>query len=188
VFQEVCRRRFNLEPLVVGPQTYNGLTIALDNPGEIGADRIVNGVAAHYLYGGPVIVIDYGTATTFDVISANKEYLGGAIAPGIGISTDALFKKASRLPRVELKKPPSPIGKSTASAVQSGVVYGFVGQLEGIVQRISQELGARPLVVATGGLCGMCAPESSMVDEINPHLTLQGLRLIYELNTSCQGP
>lgn len=179
---ELSRRYFGVEPLVVGPGTRTGMPIKFDNPREVGADRIVNGVAAYHLYGGPVIVVDFGTATTFDVISHQGEYLGGAIAPGIGISTEALFARAAKLPRVELVKPRSVIGKNTVASMQAGIIYGFIGQVDGIVTRMKQEMGEDSLVVATGGLAELIAPETRSITEVNPLLTLEGLRLIYERN------
>ncbi|TDA70750.1 MAG: type III pantothenate kinase [Clostridia bacterium] len=179
---ELSCRYFGVEPLVVGPGTRTGMPIKFDNPREVGADRIVNGVAAYHLYGGPVIVVDFGTATTFDVISSHGEYLGGAIAPGIGISTEALFARAAKLPRVELVNPKTVIGKNTVASMQAGIIYGFIGQVDGIVTRMKQELGDEPLVVATGGLAELIAPETQTINEVNPLLTLEGLRLIYERN------
>lgn len=173
---------FKVEPLVVGPGIKTGMPIRFDNPREVGADRIVNGVAAYELYGGPAIVVDFGTATTFDAISAAGEYLGGAIAPGIGISTEALFYHAAKLPRVELVRPRSIIGKNTVACMQAGIMYGFIGQVEGIVNRMKIELGAEALVVATGGLAGLIAPETEVIDKVNPWLTLEGLRIVYERN------
>lgn len=173
---------FKVEPLVVGPGIKTGMPIRFDNPREVGADRIVNGVAAYELYGGPAIVVDFGTATTFDAISAMGEYLGGAIAPGIGISTEALFYHAAKLPRVELVRPRSVIGKNTVACMQAGIMYGFIGQVEGIVHRMKMELGAEALVVATGGLAGLIAPETEVIDKVDPWLTLEGLRIVYERN------
>jgi len=179
---EAAEGLFGIKPLVIGPGVKTGMPIRFDNPREIGADRIVNGVAAYELYGGPAIVVDFGTATTFDAISANGEYLGGAIAPGIGISTDALFYHAAKLPRVELIKPRSIIGKNTVTCMQAGIMYGFIGQVEGIVQRMKVELGGNPIVVATGGLAYLIAPETPVIDKVNPWLTLEGIRIVYERN------
>ncbi|MGB9662047.1 MAG: type III pantothenate kinase [Moorellaceae bacterium] len=177
-----AQQLFKVEPLVVGPGIKTGMPIRFDNPREVGADRIVNGVAAYELYGGPAIVVDFGTATTFDAISAMGEYLGGAIAPGIGISTEALFYHAAKLPRVELVRPRSVIGKNTVACMQAGIMYGFIGQVEGIVHRMKMELGAEALVVATGGLAGLIAPETEAIDKVDPWLTLEGLRIVYERN------
>ncbi|MBC7341001.1 MAG: type III pantothenate kinase [Clostridia bacterium] len=182
VIENMCQQYLHLRPLVVGPGTKTGMPIRYDNPHEVGADRIVNAVAAYDRYGGPVIVVDFGTATTFDAISAQGEYLGGAIAPGIGISVEALFRYAAKLPRVEIVKPRAVIGKNTVSSMQSGIVYGFLGQIEGIVSRMQKELGGKAAVVATGGLSRLFGQESPLIDAVDPYLTLEGLRLIYERN------
>ncbi len=181
-FVEMAQRFFKVEPLVVGPGIKTGMPIRFDNPKEVGADRIVNGVAAFDKFGGPTIVVDFGTATTFDVISAKGEYLGGAIAPGIGISTDALFSYAAKLPRVELVKPAQIIGKNTVACMQSGIMFGLVGQVEGIVSRMKKEMNSPMLVVATGGYSSLFEGETDVVDRVEPFLTLEGLRLIYEMN------
>ncbi len=179
----MCRKYFGIKPLVVGPGIKTGINIRYDNPKEVGADRIVNAVAGYEIYGGPLIIIDFGTATTYCVISDKGEYLGGCIAPGIRISTDALFEHAAKLPRVELVKPPQVICKNTVSSMQAGIIYGYVGQVDYIVRKIKQELGApNAKVIATGGLAKMIAEESEMVDETNELLTLEGLRIIYERN------
>lgn len=182
VFEEVCRRYLKLSPLVVGVGVKTGVRICMDNPREVGADRIVNAVAAHQLYGRPVIVIDFGTATTFDVVSEEGDYLGGAIAPGIAISTEALFTRTAALPRVELTSPKQAIGRNTVAAMQSGIVFGYVGLIEGIVSRIQQELVSKAKVVATGGYAGLLAQETTVIETVNPDLTLIGLRLIHEMN------
>ena len=182
VFEEVCRRYLKLSPLVVGAGVKTGVRICMDNPREVGADRIVNAVAAHQLYGRPVIVIDFGTATTFDVVSEEGDYLGGAIAPGIAISTEALFTRTAALPRVELISPKQAIGRNTVAAMQSGIVFGYVGLIEGIVSRIQQELASKAKVVATGGYAGLLAQETPLIEVVNPDLTLIGLRLIHEMN------
>ncbi|MBI2873735.1 MAG: type III pantothenate kinase [Firmicutes bacterium] len=180
--EEMCRAYFGREPLVVGPGTRTGIHIRYETPRDVGADRIVNAVAAHRLYGGPVIVVDFGTATTFDVVSAAGEYLGGVIAPGIGISTEALFEHASKLPRVDLVVPRTVIGRNTVASMQSGIIYGFAGQVDGIVERVAAEIGGNPDVVATGGLAETVSGLSRTIRRVNPLLCLEGLRLIYELN------
>jgi len=178
----MSEKYFNCKPLVVGPGTKTGLAIKYDNPREVGADRVVNAVAAYHKYGGPLIIIDFGTATTFCVISAAGEYLGGAIAPGIRISTEALVARASKLPRVELVKPRTMIGKNTVTSMQIGIMYGFVGLVEGIINRMKEELKANPRVIATGGLAKTIANETDSIDVIDELLTLEGLRIINEIN------
>jgi len=170
--------------MIVGPGIKTGLNIRYYNPREVGADRIVNAVAAYELYGGPVIIVDFGTATTFCAVTERCEYLGGAIAPGILISAEALFQRAAKLPRVELVKPDSIIGRSTVEAMQAGIVYGYVGLVDSIVERMKKELSKdkEPFVVATGGLARMVAEESKTINEVNNLLTLEGLRMIYERN------
>ena len=180
--ENMSRKYFGVSPLVVGPGVKTGISIKYQNPREVGADRIVNALAGYELYGGPLIIVDFGTATTFCAISARGEYLGGAIAPGIGISTDALFARAAKLPRVELLKPPTVIGKNTVSSMQSGIIYGFAGQVDAIVNRIKKELQADPQVIATGGLAELISRESETIQRVDPLLTLTGLRLIYERN------
>ena len=180
--EEMAKRYFHLDPLVVGPGMKTGLNIKIDNPREVGADRIVNAVAGIELYGGPLIIVDFGTATTFDAISKSGEYLGGAIAPGISISTEALFQRAAKLPRVELVKPKRIIGRDTISSMQSGIIYGFIGQVDGIVKRMMQEFPEKPKVVATGGLAALLAADSETLEIVNPLLTLEGLLIIYERN------
>lgn len=181
-FEELCQRYFKTSPLVVEAGVKTGIRICMDNPKEVGADRIVNAVAAHRLYKGPVIVIDLGTATTFDAVSESGDYLGGAIAPGIVIATEALFTRTAALPRVDLTYPKKAIGTSTIAAMQSGIVFGYVGLIEGIVNRIRHELGGKAKVVATGGYSKLFAQETSVIDVVNPDLTLIGLRLIYQMN------
>ena len=180
--ERMALRYFNVQATFVGPGTKTGMNIKYENPREVGADRIVNAVAAYHRFGGPVIVIDFGTATTFCVISAEGDYLGGAIAPGIGISMEALFQRAAKLPRIELRKTPSVLCKNTISSMQSGVYYGFVGQVDGIVTRLREEIGAPAKVIATGGLAGLISESSETIDEVVPMLTLEGLARIYELN------
>lgn len=178
----MCQRYFACKPLLVGPGTKTGLAIKYDNPREVGADRVVNAVAAYHKYGGPLIIVDFGTATTFCVVSRMGEYLGGAIAPGIRVSTDALVTRASKLPRVELSLPKSMIGKNTVMSMQVGIMYGFVGQVEGIINRMKKEIDGDVRVIATGGLAELIASETDSIDEVDEFLTLEGLRQLYELN------
>ncbi|MBS4031837.1 MAG: type III pantothenate kinase [Clostridiales bacterium] len=180
--EEMSERYFNVHPLVVGPGIKTGLNILMENPREVGADRIVNAVAGFELYGGPLIIVDFGTATTFDAISDKGDYLGGAIAPGISVSTEALFQRAAKLPRIELIKPKRVIGRDTISSMQSGIIYGFAGQVDGIVNRMIPEFTVKPKVIATGGLSQLIAREFQTLEVINPLLTLEGLRIIYERN------
>jgi len=181
-FEELFQRYFHISSLVVGAGVKTGVRIRMDNPREVGADRIVNAAAAHYLYSGPIIIADLGTATTFDVVSEEGDYLGGAIAPGINTAAEALFMRAAMLPRVELVHPKQAIGTNTIAAMQSGIVFGYVGLVEGVVARIQQELGEKAKVVATGGYAGLIAKETAVIDEVNPDLTLVGLRLVYLMN------
>jgi len=181
-FDELFQRYFHISPLVVGAGVKTGVRIRMDNPREVGADRIVNAAAAHHLYGGPVIITDLGTATTFDTVSKEGDYLGGAIAPGIVTAAEALFTQAAMLPRVELVRPKHAIGTNTIAAMQSGIIFGYVALIEGIVARIRQELGEKAKVVATGGYAELMAKETSVIDVINPNLTLIGLRLVYLMN------
>ena len=182
MFGDVGSRYLGVTPLVVGPGMRTGVDLRYENPREIGADRIVNAVAAHARYGGPVIVVDFGTATTFDVISADGAYLGGAIAPGIGIATDALFERAARLSRVDIVRPARVIGKTTVTAIQSGVYFGFLGQVDELVRRILGELGQPARVVATGGLADLLVGDSTTIAVVDPWLTLEGLRIVWERN------
>ena len=182
-FEQVCRKYFKIEPMVVGHGLRTGVRILYDNPKQLGADRIIDAVAASKLYGTPVIIVDFGTATVFDAVNEQGDYLGGAIAPGIGIASEALFSRAAMLYRVQLERPPVAIGKNTIHAMQSGILFGYVGLVEGVVERFKKELGGDPKVVATGGLAGLIASETDCIDVVNGDLTLTGLRLIYELNS-----
>lgn len=186
-FEELCQRYLRISPLVVGPGVKTGVRIRMDNPSEVGADRIVDAVAAHHLYGGPVIIADFGTATTFDVVSKDGDYMGGAIAPGIGISAEALFVRAAKLPRVELVRPKKAIGTNTIAAMQSGIIFGYVALIEGMVARIQKELGEQAKVVATGGFAELMSKETTAINVVNPSLTLVGLKLIYQLNEAGKG-
>jgi len=188
-FREVSRRYLGQDPLVIDAGVRTGVQIRYDDPRQVGADRVVDAAAAKVLYGTPACVVDFGTATTFDAVSADGEYLGGAIAPGIGIAAQALFERTAKLPRVELSRPPSAIGRNTPHAIQSGLLFGYVGLVEGMVPRFKEELGPGTRVIATGGLAQIIASETDVVDVVDPWLTLHGLRIIYELNqprsTSC---
>jgi len=179
---EMCQRYIGHDPLVVTAGIETGVRVLIDYPAEAGADRILNALATHRLYGGPAIVVDFGTATTFDAISAEGDYVGGAIAPGLGIAAEALFSRTAKLPRIELVAPPAAIGRNTVHAMQSGLILGYVGLIEGLIGRIRAELGGRVRVIATGGLAPLLAGHTSVIETVDPMLTLEGLRLIYELN------
>lgn len=179
---ELCRTYLRCEPLVVDANTKTGVRILYETPQSVGADRIVDAVAAYALYGGPACVVDFGTATTFDAIAANGDYWGGAIAPGIGISADALFQRAAKLPKVDLVRPPSAIGRNTVHAMQSGLLFGYVGLVEGMVARFRAELGDDMRVIGTGGLATIISSETSVIHHVAPWLTLDGLRMVYAMN------
>jgi len=187
IWERVCAKLLDKPPLVVGPGVRTGMPVRYENPREVGADRIVNAVAAFELLGGPVIAVDFGTATTFDCVSAKGEYLGGAIFPGILVAMEALFERAAMLRRVELSPPRSVIGKTTTHAVQSGMLYGYAGMVDAMVERIRGELGAGARVIATGGLAGRIAGESKTIERVEPFLTLEGLRMIFERNRTLRG-
>jgi type III pantothenate kinase len=180
--EQICVKYVRQTPWFVGPGIKTGLNIRYENPRDVGADRIVNAVAGIQLYGPPLIIVDFGTATTFCYIDEKGDYIGGAIAPGIGISTEALYQHAAKLPRIELVKPKGTVGRTTISSMQSGIIFGFAGQVDGIVHRICEEHQTKPRVVATGGLAELIAGESRTIDTVNPFLTLQGLQLVYERN------
>lgn len=179
---QASREYLNREPLIVDSEIKTGIQIKYDNPASVGADRIADAVAVLHMYGGPAVVVDFGTATTFDAINADGEYLGGAIAPGIGIASEALFAQTAKLPRVNLLPPPSAIGRNTVHAMQSGLLFGYVAMVEGMVARFRTELGSQIKVIATGGLAELVATQTDVVNHIEPWLTLEGLRLIWELN------
>ena len=182
-FVKLCQAYFGVSPLIVGSGTKTGVRILYDNPRDVGADRIVDAAAALTLYGGPVIIVDFGTATVFDAISEGGDYLGGAISPGISVAADALFHSTSQLRRVELNRPPGAIGKNTIHALQSGLVLGYTEMVKGMVARFKSELGAGSKVVATGGFADLFEKETGVFDAVDPHLTLTGLRLVHEMNT-----
>jgi len=183
ILEPLCLRYFGIKPLIVGPGIKTGMPIFYDNPREVGADRIVNAVAAYEKYHREMIVVDFGTATTFDYISAKGEYIGGCIAPGVMISSEALFERASKLPRVELCKPRHVVTKDTVSAMQAGIMYGYAGLVDGIVERIRAEVDSSPLVVATGGLARLIAGVTKSIEIVDDLLTIEGLRIIFNRNT-----
>jgi type III pantothenate kinase len=182
VFEKLSQRYFGQMPLIVDATVHTGVRILLDNPSEVGADRVVNAVAAFRRYGGPACVVDLGTGTTFDIISVEGDYMGGAIAPGLGIAADAMFQRTAKLPRIDLVRPPSVIGKNTVHAMQSGLLFGYAGLVEGLVARYRAELGPSMKVIATGGLARLVAAETNAFDAVDPWLTLDGLRMIWDMN------
>jgi type III pantothenate kinase len=184
--RDMAQRYFGVPALVVEPGVNTSMPILYENPSEVGADRIVNGIAAYERFGRdavrPMVVLDFGTATTLDAITAKGEYLGGAICPGVQISADALFQRAARLPRIDVRKPSRVIGRTTVGAMESGLFWGYVGMVEGLIRRMSDELGGGALCIATGGLAEVIAPETSLIQHVDPDLTLHGLRLVWERN------
>jgi type III pantothenate kinase len=184
IFVEACRRYLQCEPMVIDGTCNTGVRVRYEDPAQVGADRIVDAAAAFKLYGGPACIVDFGTATTFDAISQEGDYLGGAIAPGIGIAADALFQRASKLPKVDIQRPPAAIGKNTVHALQSGLLFGYVGLVEGMIARFQTELGPATKAIATGGLAEIISRETKVISIVAPWLTLDGLKIIYDLNHS----
>ncbi len=178
----MCIKYLRIQPIIISPGIKTGLNIKYDNPKELGADRIVDAVAAYEIYGGPVIIVDFGTATNFSVVTENAEYLGGAIAPGVGISADALFLRTAKLPKIELERPENVIARNTVTGMQSGIIYGYVGLVDYIIRRMKGELNKDAFVVATGGLARLISDESEEVNEVDSLLTMEGLRIIFEKN------
>jgi type III pantothenate kinase len=184
----MIKKYFGIDPIFVEPGVKTGVAIQVDNPQEVGADRIVNCAAAHDAYGGPTVIVDFGTATTFDVVTANAEFVGGVIAPGLNISAEALFARAARLPRVDIRRPDHVIGTNTVVNMQSGIYFGYLGLVDGILARIKTEVPNLKRVVATGGLASLFAEESEHIDEVDPELTLKGLKIIYDRNRTARRP
>ena len=181
-FVDMCQHYLQLKPLLVTHEINTGVRILIDYPAEAGADRILNALAAREHYGCPCIVVDFGTGTTFDAVSGDGDYLGGAIAPGLGIAAEALFSRTAKLPRIELVAPPAAIGRNTIHAMQSGLIFGYIGLIEGLVKKLRRELGGQAKVIATGGMAHIMAKETDIIEQVDQMLTLEGLRLIYDLN------
>ena len=183
ILEPLCEKYFHIKPLIVGPGIKTGMPIFYDNPKEVGADRIVNAVAAYEKYHEALIIVDFGTATTFDYVSPKGEYMGGCICPGIAISSEALFQRAAKLPRVEFSRPKTIIAKDTITSMQAGIMFGYAGLVDGIVERMKQEVKTNPKVIATGGLAAIIAPETKSLQIVDEMLTLEGLRIIYQKNS-----